>query len=112
MVEISKTADIGGINPKDYANKPAVFTIAYNEEISDTVIEEVQAKKDGSPMKRYTLNLIDEQGNERKLSYLWARDLAVISRKYGEDTTKWGGYRIELSAKKNKADYYDPVIEV
>ena len=95
-----------GINPKNMT-APETFSIRLEE--GDTVKEEKRAAKNGGEFKQYTLFLLDSQGGERELRFLFPTHLNPLIAAYGGDTKLWEGKNV-LVTPKTEGSFADVVL--
>lgn len=87
---IDPNADVSGIRPADLT-EPLVIEITDTDPV--VTVEERQAKS-GGKFDQYTLNLKD-----RRVSYLFQRDLAPLAKEWGGDPSEWKGKKVSITAE-------------
>lgn len=103
-MEISATANIKGIRPKDMT-APERMTIFVPEGIDDCLeAEKRENKKDGGEFTQYVLHLQDADEAHRVLRFLFEADLAPLAKAYGGESATWGGNMVELRPIETKRD--------
>ena len=103
MVKISSRDDIG-LSPKRFELSKTIMEIDKFSDVNDCVKTFDKVSKDGkTKYEDYTLKLVGKSGDwigEYEVNFLFQRDLKELADAWGEDSIKWIGKRITLSARK------------
>jgi len=115
-VKVDANADIAGIRPQDFLGKPTEFEIVptTDDGVDCLAVEPRAMKKGKGSFNQFTLFLKDKTGVRRTLQYLMERDIAPLSKAWGEESSGWIGNKIVLDAREDVRDgktYTRPVLK-
>jgi len=109
-MEIPEVSTIRGVKPQDFLTTELELTICIPEGENDTVaVEERKNTKDGGAFKQYAVFGRDNEGNDRKVSFLFAADIQDLRQHFGAESLGWVGRKIAVTGKKD-GKYYRTVI--
>lgn len=89
---IKLNADISGLRPADFLDKPAIVEILSEPELMNT----------GRDFKQYQIRVrVQGELNEQMINFLFERQLSPIARAYGgedEELKNWIGKHLNIKA--------------